>query len=796
MNSIQPISRIRGGVNEKQPHESGHKHVSGSAEYIDDIPEPSDTLHAYLGLSQCAHAEILSIDFEEVRACAGVIGVLTVEDIPGHNDVSPAGKHDDPVFAIGKVEFHGQSIFAVIAETRQIARQAATKVKIEYRELDHVIDVLEAEKANYPLVIDPLKLERGDIASGLASAKNRLSGEMRIGGQDHFYLEGHIAFAIPGEDDEVTVFSSTQHPSETQHMVGHVLGVPSNAVTVNVRRMGGGFGGKETQANLFAAVAAIAAKKYRRAVKIRPDRDDDMVATGKRHDFHVAYELGFDDAGRIEAVDATFSARCGFSADLSGPVTDRALFHADNCYFYPNVRLRSRPLKTNTVSNTAFRGFGGPQGMVGGERMIEEIAYALGKDPLEIRKANFYGGEGRNLTPYHQTVEDNIIPQIIMELEESSEYAARREAILNFNRHSRIIKRGIALTPVKFGISFTKTEYNQAGALVHVYTDGSIHLNHGGTEMGQGLYTKVAQVVADEFQVDLDRIKVTATTTAKVPNTSATAASSGSDLNGMAAANAAQQIKDRLVQFAIEQYGVTREQVSFEPNMVRVGERFVPFPEFIKSAYGARVQLSAAGFYKTPKIHWSRAEGRGRPFYYFAYGASVSEVSIDTLTGEYQVDRSDVLHDVGKSLNPALDLGQVEGAFVQGMGWLTTEELWWDAKGRLRTHAPSTYKIPLASDRPRQFNVNLANWSVNREETIRRSKAVGEPPFMLAISVLEAISMAVASVADYRISPRLDAPATPERVLMAIERLRSAGAIPGKGPAGFPSGIATAPSGK
>ena len=796
MNSIQPISRIRGGVHEKQPHESGHKHVSGSAEYIDDIPEPSDTLHAYLGLSQRAHAEILSIDFEEVRACAGVIGVLTVEDIPGHNDVSPAGKHDDPVFAIGKVEFHGQPIFAVIAETRQIARQAATKVKIEYRELDHVIDVLEAEKANYPLVIDPLKLERGDIASGLASAKNRLSGEMRIGGQDHFYLEGHIAFAIPGEDDEVTVFSSTQHPSETQHMVGHVLGVPSNAVTVNVRRMGGGFGGKETQANLFAAVAAIAAKKYRRAVKIRPDRDDDMVATGKRHDFHVAYELGFDDAGRIEAVDATFSARCGFSADLSGPVTDRALFHADNCYFYPNVRLRSRPLKTNTVSNTAFRGFGGPQGMVGGERMIEEIAYALGKDPLEIRKANFYGGEGRNLTPYHQTVEDNIIPQIIMELEKSSEYAARREAILNFNRHSRIIKRGIALTPVKFGISFTKTEYNQAGALVHVYTDGSIHLNHGGTEMGQGLYTKVAQVVADEFQVDLDRIKVTATTTAKVPNTSATAASSGSDLNGMAAANAAQQIKDRLVQFAIEQYGVTREQVSFEPNMVRVGERFVPFPEFIKSAYGARVQLSAAGFYKTPKIHWSRAEGRGRPFYYFAYGASVSEVSIDTLTGEYQVDRSDVLHDVGKSLNRALDLGQVEGAFVQGMGWLTTEELWWDAKGRLRTHAPSTYKIPLASDRPRQFNVNLANWSVNREETIRRSKAVGEPPFMLAISVLEAISMAVASVADYRISPRLDAPATPERVLMAIERLRSAGAIPGKGPAGFPSGIATAPSGK
>ena len=774
MNSVQPIARIRGGVHEKQPHESGHKHVSGTAEYIDDISEPSDTLHAYLGLSQRAHAEILSIDFEAVKACEGVIGVLTVDDIPGHNDVSPAGKHDDPVFAVGKVEFHGQPIFAVIAETRQAARQAAAKVKVEYRDLGHVTDVMEAVEANYPFVIDPMKLERGDIAEGLANAKNRVSGEMRIGGQDHFYLEGHIAFAIPGEDDEVTVFSSTQHPSETQHMVGHVLGVPSNAVTVNIRRMGGGFGGKETQANLFAAVAAVAAKKYRRAVKIRPDRDDDMVATGKRHDFHVAYDIGFDDEGRIEAVDATYSARCGFSADLSGPVTDRALFHADNCYFYPNVRLRSRPLKTNTVSNTAFRGFGGPQGMVGGERMIEEIAYALGKDPLDIRKANFYGGEGRNLTPYHQTVEDNIIPQIVAELEASSEYAARREAILDFNRQSRVIKRGIALTPVKFGISFTKTEYNQAGALVHLYTDGSIHLNHGGTEMGQGLYTKVAQIVADEFQVDLDRIKVTATTTAKVPNTSATAASSGSDLNGMAAANAARQIKGRLVQFAVDQYKVTHEQVVFEPNIVRVGDLLIPFPEFIKAAYGARVQLSAAGFYKTPKIHWNRAEGKGRPFFYFAYGASVSEVSIDTLTGEYQVDRTDILHDVGKSLNPALDLGQVEGAFVQGMGWLTTEELWWDAKGRLRTHAPSTYKIPLASDRPRQFNVALASWSVNREETIRRSKAVGEPPFMLAISVLEALSMAVASVADYRISPHLDAPATPECVLMAVERLRAA----------------------
>ncbi|MEK1866387.1 MAG: xanthine dehydrogenase molybdopterin binding subunit, partial [Ensifer adhaerens] len=566
----------------------------------------------------------------------------------------------------------------------------------------------------------------------------------------------------------------TQHPSEIQHMVAKVLGVASHAVTVEIRRMGGAFGGKETQGNLFACLCALVAKKTGRAAKCRPDRDDDMVVTGKRHDFVVDYEVGFDGDGLIQGLDMTFAARCGWSSDLSGPVTDRSLFHADNCYWLPAVEFRSLPLKTNTVSNTAFRGFGGPQGMVAGERVLEEIAYAVGLDPLEVRKRNFYGVDDRNIAPYHQVIEDNVVHGLVAELETTADYAARRDAIRAFNAGSPVLKRGIALTPVKFGISFTLTSYNQAGALVHVYTDGSVHLNHGGTEMGQGLYTKVAQVVADEFQVDLDRIKVTATTTGKVPNTSATAASSGSDLNGMAAANAAQQIKERLVKFAAERWNVAEADVAFEPNVVRIGAERLSFNEFIKIAYGARVQLSAAGFYKTPKIHWNRAEGRGRPFFYYAYGASCSEVSVDTLTGEYQVDRTDILHDVGRSLNPALDLGQVEGAFVQGMGWLTTEELWWDAKGRLRTHAPSTYKIPLASDRPRVFNTRLAEWSVNREETIRRSKAVGEPPFMLGISVLEALSMAAASVAEYRIAPRLDAPATPERVLMAIERLRAA----------------------
>ncbi len=555
-------------------------------------------------------------------------------------------------------------------------------------------------------------------------------------------------------------------------MVALVLGVPNNAVTVECRRMGGAFGGKETQGNLFACIAALVAKKTGVAAKIRPDRDDDMVITGKRHDFIADYAVGFDEQGRLHGVEITYAARCGYSADLSGPVTDRALFHADNCYYFADVQLRSLPLKTNTVSNTAFRGFGGPQGMVAGERLIEEIAYALGKDPLEVRKINFYGEGPRNVTPYHQTVEDNVIAEIVSELEQSADYWGRRAAIREQNASSPVIKRGLALTPVKFGISFTATQYNQAGALVHVYTDGSIHLNHGGTEMGQGLYTKVAQVVAEEFQVDVDQVRITATTTAKVPNTSATAASSGSDLNGMAAQAAARTIKGRLVAFAAEHWGVPKDQIEFLPGRVRVGNQEILFRELIWQAYLARISLSSTGFYKTPKIHWDRASGRGRPFYYFAYGAAVSEVAVDTLTGEYKVERVDILHEVGRSLNPALDVGQIEGGFVQGMGWLTTEELWWDKDGRLRTHAPSTYKIPACSDRPRVFNVRLLENTENREDTIFKSKAVGEPPLMLAISVLHALSDAIASTQDYKLCPRLDPPATPEAVLTTIERLK------------------------
>ena len=756
----------KGGVHTPARHDSAPLHVTGEATYADDVRESADQLHAYLALSQVAHAALKSLDLSDVLASPGVVGVLTADDID-HNDISPTGRHDEPVLAEGEILFHGQPLFAVVATSREAARRAAQHARPQIVEKPATISIDDASE----MVCEPLKLERGEVEPALEAAPHRVRGTMEIGGQDHFYLEGHIAFAVPGEDGEMTVTSSTQHPSEVQHMVAHVLGVPSAKVVVKVRRMGGGFGGKETQSNQFAVIAALAARKFGRAVKIRPDRDDDMIATGKRHDMRATYDLGFDDEGRILALDATYRARCGFSADLSGPVTDRTLFHAENAYFLPTVRLRSEPMKTNTVSNTAYRGFGGPQGVMGAERAIEEIAYALGLDTLEVRRRNFYGGEGRDVTPYHQRVEDNILERITDELEASCDYQARRDEVLAFNEGSRIVRRGIALTPVKFGISFTATWYNQAGALIHVYRDGSVHLNHGGTEMGQGLHTKVAQVAASTFGIDLDAVHVTATRTDKVPNTSATAASSGSDLNGMAAQNACDTIVERLTAFARERFGA--DEVRFEGNHVRFAGRTVPFAEFVDAAYMARVSLSATGFYKTPDIHWDREAGRGRPFYYFAYGAACSEVAVDTLTGEYHVERVDILHDVGRSLNPAIDLGQVEGGFIQGMGWLTTEELVWDEKGRLRTHAPATYKIPLASDRPPVFNVELAEWSENRERTIRRSKAVGEPPFMLAASVFEALGHAVASLGGYREAPRLNAPATAEEVFWGCERMRA-----------------------
>ena len=751
-------------------HDSAPKHVSGRAIYIDDIPEPRGLLHLAIGMSARAHARILSMDLSAVRAAPGVVAVFTAQDIPGKNDVGPV-IHDDPIFATNEVMYAGQSLFAVAADTLEQARAAARLGKIAYEDLPAALTIAQARAMGGMELEKPQRMTRGDSAAALQRAKHRLNGSLSIGGQDHFYLEGQVALAIPGEDGDVTVYSSTQHPSEVQHLVASMLSVPSNAVTVEVRRMGGGFGGKETQAALPAAVAALCVAKTGRPAKLCLDRDDDMVLTGKRHDFEITYDVGFNDTGRIEGIEFVQSSRCGYSTDLSLAIADRAMFHADNAYALPNVTIVSHRYRTHTVSNTAFRGFGGPQGMMGIERVIDAIARHLGKDPLEIRKANLYGAAPRNVTPYHQTVEDNIAPDIIAALEKKANYAARRDAIRAFNASSPILKRGLALTPVKFGISFTTTHLNQAGALVHVYADGSVHLNHGGTEMGQGLYTKVAQVVAEEFGIDLERVKITATTTGKVPNTSATAASAGADLNGKAAQAAARTIKERLIAFAAAEFKCAPEDVTFENNTVHAGARRMRFDELARAAQIARISLSSTGFYKTPKIHYDRSTHTGHPFFYFAYGAAVSEVIVDTLTGENRCLRVDLIHDVGRSLNPAIDLGQIEGGFIQGMGWLTTEELVWDEQGHLRTHAPSTYKIPACSDRPPIFNMEL--WpAANREDTIHRSKAVGEPPLMLGISVFAALSDAIASVSDYKKLPDLDAPATPERILFALEKLR------------------------
>lgn len=767
---IAPAITAPRGVHAALPHDSAERHVAGSAIYIDDLPEPPGLLHVHLGMSARAHARIVKLDLSAVRASPGVVLVLSARDIPGENDVSPV-IHDDRLFADGEVICVGQSLFAVAATSIAAARAAAAKAVVEYEDLPAAIDIAAARAMDLKIEASQ-RMARGDAGAALESSPRRIQGRFAMGGQDHFYLEGQVALATPREGGDVHIWSSTQHPSEVQHLIARVLDRPHTAVTVEVRRMGGGFGGKETQAALFAAAAALVAVKTGRPAKCRPDRDEDMVMTGKRHDFEVAYDVGFDDAGRLTGLALELASRCGATTDLSMAINDRAMFHADNTYYLPAVEILSHRFKTHTVSNTAFRGFGGPQGMLAIERIMDAVAATTGLDPLEVRRRNLYGGEGRNLTPYHQVVEDNVAPQLIDELAASCDYEARRSEIEAFNKTSPVLKRGVALTPVKFGISFTTTHLNQAGALLHLYADGSILLNHGGTEMGQGLNIKVAQIVAQAFQVDVGRVKITSTVTDKVPNTSATAASSGADLNGMAALNAAETIRARLVDFAAAKWGVAPEAVAFTPDGVRVGGETFAFDWFVRQAYLARISLSATGFYATPKIHYDRATHTGRPFYYFAYGAACSEVLIDTLTGEMKVTRADILHDVGKSLNPAIDLGQIEGGFVQGMGWLTTEELVYDAQGRLRTHAPSTYKIPTCGDRPAHLDIRLWKAGRNVEATVHRSKAVGEPPFMLAISVHSAINHAVASVGDYRVFPDLNAPATPEAILMACEDVR------------------------
>lgn len=764
------LDRIRGGAHASVRHDSAVGHVTGRSLYVDDMPNVPGTLEAALVLSPHAHARIRSIDASAALQAPGVVAVIVASDIPGKNDIAPI-KTDEPLLPPDLVEYEGQPVAAVAAQTLDQARAAAKLVKVDYEALPPVLTIEEAiEKDLY--VSPPQLMSRGDLEAGFEAAAHRIAGELHCGGQDHFYLEGQIALAIPGDGGDFQVFSSTQHPTEVQHGVAHLLGLPFNAVTVEVRRMGGAFGGKESQATIIAGVAAVLAWKTKRPVKLRLPRDDDMRATGKRHPFLIRYDVGVDADGKIVALDLVLAANGGNVADHTPAVITRALCHADNCYWLPNVRFRGLPCKTNTVSNTAFRGYGGPQGMIAIETIVDVIARRLGKTPDEIRRQNYYGIDRNNVTPYGMTVEDNIVERMLDELDRAADLKGWRESVEAFNRTSPILKKGLATMPVKFGISFNRPALNQAGALVHVYTDGSVTLNHGGTEMGQGLFVKVAQVVAEVFQIDIDHIRISATTTGKVPNTSPTAASSGSDLNGMAALNAASQIKDRMAEVAAEHFGVPKSEIVFATNRVFAGNRSVSFAELAAMSWEKRVSLSATGFYKTPKLHWDFATNTGRPFYYFAYGIAASEVAIDTLTGETRVLRAELLQDCGHSINPAIDLGQIEGAFVQGMGWLTSEELWWDDKGRLRTHGPSTYKIPGSRDVPSVFNARILADAPNREDTIFRSKAVGEPPLMLAISVWLAIRDAVASLADYKVAPALDAPATPERVLKAVDAIR------------------------
>ena len=803
-------------VAKPRPHDAAPLHVTGSARYIDDIPTPRGCLHLAFGQSTIAHGRLVAMNLAAVRAAPGVVAVLTAADLPFANDVSPSN-HDEPLLAVDEVFYVGQPLFAVVAESHLAARKAAKLGKVEYEELPALLTYDDALAADSRFEDGPRIYSKGDASAAIATAVHVIEGRLEMGGQEHFYLEGQAALAMPQEGGDMIVCSSTQHPTEIQHKVAEAIGVPMNAVRVETRRMGGGFGGKESQGNHLACACAVAARLTGRPCKMRYDRDDDMVITGKRHDFRIDYRAGFDADGHILGVEFWQYTRCGWSMDLSLPVADRAMLHADNAYLLPAARIESHRLKTHMQSATAYRGFGGPQGMFGIERVMDHAAHVLGLDPVELRRRNYYadrtdGGlsaptaaappspesisqekkhvdltsrgsvgdsvpgalpkphAGVQTTPYGMEIEDFELGAMTRQLLESSDYAARRQAVRDWNASHEIVKKGIAFSPVKFGISFTLTHLNQAGALVHVYQDGSVHLNHGGTEMGQGLFQKVAQVAASRFGIGLEHVKITATDTAKVPNTSATAASSGSDLNGMAVKDACDKIRDRMAAFLAEQHQSEAAAVRFEDGRVYVGEESYSFAEAAQRVYMGRVSLSATGFYKTPKVAWDRVRGQGRPFFYFAHGAAITEVAVDTLTGENRILRADILHDAGASLNPALDIGQIEGGYVQGAGWLTTEELVWDAKGRLTTHAPSTYKIPACSDRPDIFNVALWDGS-NREETIYRSKAVGEPPFMLGISAFLALSDAVSACGPHY--PHLNAPATAEEIWRAIGRARN-----------------------
>lgn len=752
-------------VGQSKTHESAIRQITGSARYVDDVPAPMGIKHAAVGLSQVAKGQIQSIDLSKVSASQGVIDVITIDDVPGHTDIAPVFD-GDPVLANKEILFDGQPIFAVLAESVHLARVAAKKAVIEVVEASPTLSVKQA-KANDSFVRPKHTMLTGKPDSVMGGKSNIIEGHLSIGGQEHFYLEGQVSMAVPEEEDRLLIYTSSQHPSEVQKLVAEVMGVPLNKVTVDMRRMGGGFGGKETQAAQWACICALLASRNQCAVKLRLPRMQDMIATGKRHPFENSFQLAYSDNGRIEAAKIEVNGNCGHSADLSDAIVDRAMFHADNAYFIEHCLIEGHRCKTNMVSHTAFRGFGGPQGMIMAEAMMDAIARKTGQDPLTVRKSNLYDDVDRNTTPYGMAIEQNVLPDLISKLESSSDYWQRRKAISAFNQSNPILKKGLALTPVKFGISFTAKHLNQAGALVHVYTDGSIQVNHGGTEMGQGLHTKIAQIAAHEFGVEMDHIEVTSTRTDKVPNTSPTAASSGTDINGKAVQNACITIKERLAAFFADKHGGDALEVVFLNGKLSLGAKQEDFVSVVQEAYFNRISLSSSGFYKTPKIHYDRDTGKGRPFFYFANGAAVSEVTIDTLTGEYKVNRVDILHDVGASLNPAIDIGQIEGGFIQGMGWLTTEEVVWNEKGNLLSNNPATYKIPAIGDTPPDFRVELYD-AANPEDSIYHSKAVGEPPFMLAISVWCALKDAISSLTDYKVDPYLPAPATPEKVLQAV----------------------------
>ncbi len=752
------------------PHDSANKHVTGLAQYTDDISEPINTLHGAIGWSKKAHAIIKKIDLKEVKESEGVISVVSYKDIPGRNDVGPVFD-GDPIFPKTKVEYFGQPLFAVAAISTELARKAVLKAKVIYQELEPIVTIKDALKKNNYL-FEPRIIKKGDPQNKIIKSRNKLKGKFNTGSQEHFYLEGQVCLVVPQEDNNLTVYSSTQHPSETQQIVAKMLNQKSNSITVMVRRIGGGFGGKETNF-MTAAICALLSHKTNRPIKLRLDRDDDIIITGKRHDFYSEYEVGFNDDGKIEGLKLKLASRCGMSPDLSYAINERALLHLDNAYYLSDLEVKNYLCKTNTSSSTAFRGFGGNQGMMAIENVVDNISRFLKKDPSEVRKNNFYGRNERNTTHYGMKINDNVIHEIFKNLLDKSNYKKRYQEIRNFNLKNKFKKKGIALTPVKFGISFTTIHLNQAGALVHVYTDGSVYLNHGGIEMGQGTHIKIAQLVANTFGLPFTKVKISSTNTSKVPNTSASAASSTTDLNGAATLNAAGKIKKNLNDFIRDKYKIySSAEPIYKNQYIYFGNRSFKFKKIIEEAYLNRVSLSSSGFYSTPKINFDKKKFHGRPFYYFCYGAAVTEVTIDTLTGENIIDRVDIVHDAGNAINPALELGQIEGGFVQGQGWLTMEEVVWDKFGKLKTFSPSTYKIPAISDTPKKFNVEIFKKGSNVENVVNKQKTTGEPPLMLAMSVFFAIKDAIASLSNYKKAPELDAPATPEKILISINKLK------------------------